>query len=269
LTVNYARLTSVSVRSGAGTGDQTLIVGFAINGSAAKQMLIRGVGPALTQYGVSGVLADPQLKLFNSASVQIGQNDDWGGDAALSAAFTRTGAFALPTTSKDAALLTPLTGGSYTAYITAAAGTGVALLEAYDADTGTPASRVAGISARAMVGQGDNILIVGFAISGTENKTLLIRGVGPTLTQYGVSGVLADPQLKLFNQQGQQLQENNDWGGGSALANAFTQTYAFALPAASKDAAMLVTLAPGIYTAQISGVGNTTGVALIEVYEVP
>ena len=269
LALRVSRLTSVAIRSVAGTGDQTLIVGFAINGSAAKQMLIRGVGPALTQYGVSGVLADPQLKLFNSASVQIGQNDDWAGDPALSAVFTRTGAFALPTTSKDAALLTPLAGGAYTAYITAATGTGVALLEAYDADTGTPASRVVSISARAMVGQGDNILIVGFAISGTENKTLLIRGVGPTLTQYGVSGVLADPQLKLFNQQGQQLQENNDWGGGSALANAFTQTYAFALPAASKDAAMLVTLAPGIYTAQISGVGNTTGVALIEVYEVP
>jgi hypothetical protein len=269
LTVNYARLTSISVRSSAGTGDQTLIVGFSLAGSAAKQMLIRGVGPALTQYGVSGVLADPQLKLFNSAGVQIGQNDDWAGDAALSAVFTRTGAFALPATSKDAALLTSLTGGAYSAYVTAAAGTGVALLEAYDADTGTPASRVVSLSARSMAGQGDNILIVGFAISGTGNKTLLIRGVGPTLTQYGVSGVLADPQLKLFNQQGQELQENNDWGGGAALANAFTQTYAFALPVASKDAALLVTLAPGVYTAQVSGVGNTTGIALIEVYEVP
>ena len=264
-----SRVVSISARAMAGQGDNTLIVGFAISGTENKTLLIRGVGPTLTQYGVSGVLADPQLKLFNSAGVQIGQNDDWGGDAALSAAFTRTGAFALPTTSKDAALLTPLTGGSYTAYITAAAGTGVALLEAYDADAGTPASRVAGISARAMVGQGDNILIVGFAISGTENKTLLIRGVGPTLTQYGVSGVLADPQLKLFNQQGQELQENSDWGGGAALANAFTQTYAFALPAASKDAAMLVTLAPGVYTAQVNGVGNTTGIALIEVYEIP
>ena len=269
LTVNYARLTSISVRSGAGTGDQTLIVGFSLAGSAAKQMLIRGVGPALTQYGVSGVLADPQLKLFNSAGVQIGQNDDWGGDAALSAVFTRTGAFALPATSKDAALLTPLAGGAYSAYVTAAAGTGVALLDAYDADTGTPVSRVVSLSARSMAGQGDNTLIVGFAISGTGNKTLLIRGVGPTLTQYGVSGALADPQLKLFNQQGQELQENNDWGGGAALANAFTATYAFALPAASKDAALLVTLPPGVYTAQVSGVGNTTGIALIEVYEVP
>jgi hypothetical protein len=269
LALPVSRLTSVAVRSVAGTGDQTLIVGFAINSSAAKQMLIRGVGPALTQYGVSGVLADPQLKLFNSASVQIGQNDDWAGDAALSAVFTRTGAFALPATSKDAALLTSLTGGAYSAYVTAAAGTGVALLEAYDADTGTPASRVVSLSARSMVGQGDNILIVGFAISGTENKTLLIRGVGPTLTQYGVSGVLADPQLKLFNSAGVQIGQNDDWGGGAALANAFTATYAFALPAASKDAALLVTLAPGVYTAQVSGVGNTTGIALIEVYEVP
>ena len=154
------------------------------------------------------------------------------------------------------------------------AGMGVVPTAMASAKWGDPAcgclnARLAALSARAMAGQGDNTLIVGFAISGTENKTLLIRGVGPTLTQYGVSGVLADPQLKLFNQQGQQLQENNDWGGGSALANAFTQTYAFALPAASKDAAMLVTLAPGIYTAQISGVGNTTGGALLEVYEVP
>jgi hypothetical protein len=201
--------------------------------------------------------------------VQIGQNDDWGGDAALSAVFTRTGAFVLPATSKDAAMLTPLAGGSYTAYVTAAAGTGVALLEAYDADIGTPVSRVVSISARSMAGQGDNTLIVGFAISGTANKTLLIRGVGPTLTQYGVSGVLTDPQLKLFNSAGVQIGQNDDWGGGAALANAFTATYAFALPAASKDAAMLVTLPPGVYTAQVSGVGNTTGIALLEVYEVP
>ena len=273
LTIPSARLANVSVRSGAGTGDQTLIVGLAIGGAGSKQVLVRAIGPGLTQFGLPGALVDPQLRLFNAAGVQANVNDDWGGGATLSGAFSAVGAFALPAASKDAALLVPLATGTYTAQVTATSGTGVALLEAYDADAAVTTARFVNISARTQVGTGDNILVIGFVVTGTGPTTVLLRAVGPGLTQFGVGGVLADPQLRLFNAAGTATDTNDDWASSAALAaaygNAFTQTGAFGLPAASKDAALLVTLQPGAYTAQVSGAAGTTGVALVEVYEVP
>ena len=273
LTIPAARLANVSVRSGAGTGDQTLIVGLALGGTGSKQVLVRAIGPGLTQFGLPGALADPQLRLFNSAGVQTHVNEDWGGGATLSAAFTAVGAFSLPVASQDAALLVPLATGTYTAQVTATSGTGVALLEAYDSDAAVTTTRFVNISARTQVGTGDNILVIGFVVTGTGPRTVLIRAVGPGLTQFGVGGVLADPQLRLFNAAGTATDTNDDWASSAALAaahgNAFTQTGAFGLPAASKDAALLVTLQPGAYTAQVSGAAGTTGVALVEVYEVP
>jgi sugar lactone lactonase YvrE len=269
LTVLPSRLASLSVRSPAGTGDQSLILGFYIGGKGSKQVLIRGIGPTLAQYGVAGMLADPQLKLFNTANTQINQNDDWGGGTSLSNAFDSVRAFTLPANSKDAALLVPLPLGGYSAQVNGANNsTGVALIEAYEADTGTPSARFVSLSARNQVGTGDNILIVGFVVTGNSAKQLLIRGVGPTLATYGVSGVLADPKLELYSVT-TKIYENNDWGGTTDLNAAFTATQAFPLPASSKDAALLVTLQPGTYTAQVSGVDQTTGVALVEVYEMP
>lgn len=272
LVVGESRLMNVSVRSTAGTGEQTLIVGFRIDGTGSKRVLLRGIGPTLAQFNVVGALADPQLKLFNGAGLQINQNEDWGGSEELATAFTRAGAFSIPSNSKDAALLLALPAGPNTAHVTSAAGTGIALIEAYDADGAAPTARIVNLSARTQVGAGENILIAGFVIEGAVPKTVLIRGVGPGLVPLGISaaGVLADPQLRLFSGAGLVLQENNDWGGGAELTAAFTRVGAFALPSASsKDAALLVTLSPGNYTAQVSGVNNTTGVALVEVYEVP
>jgi hypothetical protein len=120
-----------------------------------------------------------------------------------------------------------------------------------------------------MAGAGEDVLTLGFVIEGSTPKTLLIRGVGPTLAQFSVAGLLADPQLKIFDQQRRQVHDNNDWGGGGTFVTAFARAGAFALPPDSKDAALLVNLSPGLYTAQVSGVGNTTGVALAEIYEVP
>jgi hypothetical protein len=270
LTVNSSRLANLSVRATAGTGDQTLILGFYIGGTGSKQVLIRGVGPTLAQYGVSGVLADPQLKLFNAANTLINQNDDWGGSAGLALAFAAVQDFALSASSKDAALLVALLPNGYTAQVNGAGtSTGVALIEAYEADTGTPGARFTALSARNQVGTGENILIVGFAVTGNAPKKLLIRGIGPTLANYGVSGVLADPQLALFDRTSTKIAENDNWGGATALSDAFAATQAFPLPANSKDAALLVTLQPGVYSAQVSGAGGTTGVALVEVYEMP
>jgi sugar lactone lactonase YvrE len=264
-----ARLGSLSARGLAGSGDRTLIVGLATSGSGTKQLLLRGAGPGLSSYGISGFLADPALTLFNSAGCPLQQNDNWGGTATLMNASAQVGAFPLSPNSKDAALLASLPGGIYSAHLTTTGATGgVALLEAYDADPGTPTTRLASLSVRNLAGTGDNALIAGFAITGNVSRTVLIRGIGPTLTRYGVTGVLANPQLQVF-QGDTLLAQNDDWGGDTSLASVSAQVGAFALDATSKDAALLLTLPPGAYTAQVSVEGNTTGIALVEVYEVP
>jgi alpha-tubulin suppressor-like RCC1 family protein len=264
-----SRLANVSVRSSAGTGDQTLIVGLAIGGGA-KLVLLRGIGPGLAQFGLGGTLADPQMRLFNSAGAQTHLNDDWGGGATLMTAFAASGAFGLPLASKDAALFVPLGVGAYSAQVTSSGSAGTALVEAYDFDGPTTASRLINLSVRTQVGTGENILIVGFVVEGNAPKQILLRAVGPGLAQFGVGGVLADPRLSLFSSGvSTATQVNDNWGGSAALSAAFTATGAFGLASVSKDAALLVTLQPGAYTAQVSGVGDTTGVALVEVYEVP
>ncbi len=271
------RITNLAIRSQAGTGDNTLIVGFNVGGgspTANKPILLRGVGPALAAFGVGGALADPKLELFSGAN-RILENDDWAGNAQVTTVGTQVGAFAYGNpASKDAALYNPnLSPGSYSVWITGNGNTtGVALAEIYDA---TPSAtftvttpRLTNVSARTRVGTGDEILIAGFSISGSSSRTVLIRAIGPTLTTFGVPGALANPRLELYS-GANRLLENDDWGGTAVLATAFSSVAAFALPADSRDAAILVTLAPGSYTAQVSGVGNTTGVALVEVYEIP
>lgn len=270
--VASSRVINISVRSVAGSGDQTLIVGFAIAGSGAKQVLLRGVGPGLAQFGIVGALADPQLRLFNEAAVQTNFNDDWGGGGTLSAAFVQVGAFGLsPSTSKDAAMLVPIPAGAHSAHVVAPAGSGVAILEAYDADGATSATRFTNLSARSQVGVGENILVAGFVVDGTAPKRLLLRGAGPALAQFGLSGLLARPQITLYR-EGSIVAENAGWSSAinaSAIATAAVEVGAFAFGANSLDAAMLVELHPGGYTLQVSGVGGAAGVALVEVYERP
>lgn len=267
------RIVNLSVRTNAGPGATALIVGFVVGGagtSGGKPLLVRGIGSTLAQFGVSGALADPQLQLFNGGT-SVGANDDWGGTAPLTAAFAQVGAFALPPASKDAALMATFNPTAYSAQISgAAAATGIALAEIYElpgaASVTTP--RLVNVSARTRAGTEGDILIAGFVIGGSGPRTVIVRAIGPTLAAFGVAETLVDPQLQLF--QGSTLiGANNDWGGSSALSAAFAQVGAFELPAVSKDAALLVTLQPGAYSAQVSGIGNTVGVALVEVYEVP
>jgi outer membrane protein assembly factor BamB len=276
-----ARLVNLAVRTTAGADTSPLIVGLAVGGTGTigtKPLLIRAVGPTLGAFGVTGFLADPKLSLYSGTTL-LQQNDDWGGLAAISATAASVGAFALSgPTSKDAALSTAQPAGSYTVQLSAATGApGTALAEIYDA---TPATgfasttpRLVNVSARTNVGTGTNILIAGFVIGGTGNKTVLIRAIGPTLGVFGVPGVLADPKLELYaNGSTAPISTNDNWGAAanaSLVSTTFTQVGAFALPLQSKDAALLVTLPPGSYTAQVSGVNNTTGAALVEVYEVP
>jgi sugar lactone lactonase YvrE len=275
--VESSHISNLAIRSRAGAADKTLIVGFQVGGagtSGAKPILLRAVGPTLAQFGVTGTLADPTLELYSGSS-KIDQNDNWAGDPQVAAIAAQVGAFALSnTTSKDAALFRPnFTAGSSSVWITSRSGdTGIALAEVYDA-TGDAAfsiatPRLTNVSARSQVGTGNDMLFAGFTITGTGFKTVLIRAVGPTLGVFGVTGTLSNPQLELFSGV-TKIFDNDDWGGDVRMTTAFASVGAFALPPASKDAALLVTLAPGSYTVQVSGVGGTTGVALVEVYELP
>jgi hypothetical protein len=169
--------------------------------------------------------------------------------------------------------MTSLSSGNYGAQVGGKAGSaGVALIEAYDAASSSKAASLINVSARTKVGTGGSVLIGGFVIRGTASKQLLIRAVGPTLAAYGVTGVLADPLLTLYRDGASTpLQQNDNWitANAGSIGLAAAQVGAFSLPPNSLDSAMLVTLEPGAYTAQVGGVGGTTGIALLEVYEVP
>ena len=278
-TADFGRIINLAIRAQAGSGAQTLIVGIAVGGSGAsgtKPILVRGVGPTLANFNVPGVLNDPLLSVFQGSTV-VNSNDNWEGNAQVAAISGQVGAFALGSaTSKDAAIYNAGFGiNTYTVQITGAGGTsGVALAEIYDASpasTFSPSTpRLVNVSARTQVGTGGNILIAGFVIGGSTAKTVLIRATGPALDLFGVLGVLADPKLDVIRSDSSTVVASNDnWGGGTALANTFSSVGAFSLAPTSKDAAVVVTLPPGAYTAQVAGVGETTGVALIEVYEVP
>jgi len=266
-------LFNLAIRSLAGTGSETLIVGFTLAGAQAsgtpQRLLLRAVGPTLAGFGVTGTLADPRLDVFRGQTLTA-SNDNWSGNAEVSLYGARIGAFALASpTSKDAALIHSLTAGGYSAQVTGA-GTGVALAEIYDAsDAYTDLSlRFTNLSARTRVGTGGDILIAGFALAGTSPKTLLIRAIGPSLAQFGVAGFLADPVLEIYRDT-QLIAENDNWPGTSDLQNSAAAVGAFFLPINSTDAAVILTLPAGPYTAQVRGAKDTTGVALIEVYELP
>jgi outer membrane protein assembly factor BamB len=270
---NASRLSNLSARAQVGTGANVLIAGFVVSGGS-KQVLVRGVGPGLTTtFGLSGALATPTLSLYDSSSNLLpnSTNAGWGGGTTLSSAFTSVGAFSLLSNSADDALLTTLPASNYSAQVSGVNGTtGIALVEIYDTDSATSASRLKNISARAQVGTDANILIAGFVISGTAPKQVLIRGIGPGLnTTFGLTGFLANPTLNLYDAGGNLLFSNTGWGGTATLSNAFVSVGAFALPGGSADSALLVTLPPGNYSAQVSGVNRTTGVGLVEIYEMP
>lgn len=263
-----ARLVNIATRAQIGGSAGTPIAGFVISGTGSKKMLVRAVGPTLTTYGVTGALADPSLSLV-SGSATVASNDNWlATDAATASA---VGAFALNAASKDAALAATLVPGAYSSPVGAGGGSGVALLEVYDADTSTsPTATLVNASTRAFVGTGEQVLIPGFVISGAGTVKLLIRAVGPTLANYAVTGTLADPQITLYSGS-TALATNDNWSSAANatdIAAAATSAGAFTLASGSKDAALLVTLGAGAYTASVSGVGGTTGTALVEIYVV-
>ncbi len=268
------RLANLSTRAQAGTGEATLIPGFFVEGTAAKRILLRGVGPGLAAFGVAGPLSRPELTLLAADGTQIAANRGWDAGtpaeaSALADAAARTGAFALTPGSNDAALLVSLAPGAYTAPITAVDGTtGIALVEAYELDANDP-TRLRNLSTRARVGPGQQVAIPGLVVVGPNARTLLVRAVGPGLAAFGVVGRLARPSLVL--QQGAQpLAANAGWeisADPAALTAAAQRAGAFALGSGQPDAALLVTLPAGAYTIQVTGADGGSGVVLVEVYD--
>lgn len=269
---NPGRLINLSVRALAGTDSNILTIGFVtFGGTQDASLLIRGIGPTLAEHGLTnGLLADPRLNVFSGSAI-IASNENWA--PALNSLFTRTGAFALPESSTDAALAIDLPAGIYTSQVSGplegpVGATGIALGEIYDLNTSysPDAPRLINASARCQVGSGDEVLVPGFVISGDTPLRVLIRAVGPTLSEYGVVGPLADPQMTLYRGT-QAIGSNDDWD--ASLAATFAKVGAFVLPNGSKDAAIVVELPPGLYTAHVRSSDGSPGVALVEVYALP
>jgi hypothetical protein len=223
------------------------------------------------------VLADPQLRISGAVSAETFASG-WGGNSLVSATAAAVGAFAwTDASSLDEAVAEALPQGTYSARVSGESGdTGIALAELFDATpagTYTPSMpRLTNVSARAVAGPGQDQIIAGFVIGGSTSKTVLIRASGPALAAFGVTGALADPELHLFGASpgNAALASNGGWGGSPEIAAAAASVGAFKwADAASGDSAILVTLAPGSYTAQVSGASGDTGVVLVEVYDVP
>lgn len=265
-----ARLTNLSTRGRGGDPATPLIVGFVVD--SRKTILVRGAGPGLTALGLPGAMPDPFLTLAvaTNGNPTVATNDNWNEGAATLELFARLGAFPFVIGSRDAALTQLFGANPYTALLKAAAGgAGVCLLELYDADPGPASGRLVNLSARGLAGVGDNALIAGLVISGTQPRRLLVRAVGPALAGFGVEGALPDPVLTLYRGD-RALATNDDWEisrSAAVIAATAQRVGAFPLPAAGLDAALLVTLPPGAYTAVITSADGGMGVALIEVYD--
>lgn len=268
------RLANLSTRGYVGTGDSIMIAGFVVSGTQPKRVLVRAIGPTLHPAGVRGELVDPVLTVVDVHGQPVVDNDDWSSDEPdiLRQAFREAGAFDLPDTSADAALLVTLPPGVYTALVSGKSQTtGISLVETYDLDESAAERHLINISTRGEVGIGDAVMIPGLVIEGTEPKRLLIRAVGPGLSGSGLSGLLADPYLRMVNTRGETVLTNDNWGDGNpdTAAAAATAAGAFPLTLGSTDAAVVATIPPGVYTVVVSGVNDATGIALVEVYEVP
>ena len=253
-----AQALNLSTRMRVQTGDNVGIGGFIITGTAPKQVLLRAMGPSLTQAGVPDALADPVLELHGPPGFVTITNDNWrDGSCTL---------IGLPTNDLESAICATLDPGAYTAIVRGKDNTsGVALVEAYDVDQAA-ASKLANISTRAFVSTGSNIVIAGFILGGNGGADrVVVRGIGPSLTAVGVTNALANPTLELRNGNGALLVANDDWQDNPTQAAELTAA-GLALTN-NLESGIATTLPPGLYTALLAGLNNGTGVGLVEVYD--
>jgi Matrixin len=258
-------LMNLSTRGTTNTGDNVLIGGFVIQGSQPAQFILRAIGFSLSTVGIANGLTDPVIELYDANQNLVASNDDWfiSNDAPTLASYHLD-----PPNSIESALIVTLNPGNYTAIVksfsssTQPATTGIALFELYDLRTSS--SRARNVSTRGQVGTGDDILIGGFVIGGSTAKPVVIRAIGPSLSQSNVPNPLSDPYLELRDSNGNLVEANDDWQQSPEAATIVADNLA---PSSLKESAMAPTLAPGSYTALVRGVGGTTGTALVEIYD--
>ncbi len=254
------KLLNISTRLRVLTGDSALIGGFIITGNVPKRVIVRAIGPSLTSVGVPGALADPVLELHGPGGFATITNDNWRDTQ--EAEIEATGV--APVDDLESAIVATLAPGAYTAIVYGTAqGTGIGLVEAYDLAPAASA-RLANISTRGFVDLGDNVMVGGFILgNGGANARILIRAIGPSLT--GVPNALADPTLEVHNSNGAIIAANDDWRSTQQAEIVATGIP----PSDDRESAIIGTLSPGAYTAILRGKNDTTGVALVEVYQLP
>jgi hypothetical protein len=241
-----------------------MIGGFIITGNDAKRVIIRGMGPSLTNFGVTDAVKDPILRLFGPTGTAIAVNDNW--QDIQQPEIEETGI--APGDLRESSIVATLVPATYTASLAAAdGGSGVGLVEIYDLNSGAPA-KLANISTRGSVQTSENVMIGGFSLGGSSTNpvTVVVRAIGPSLSQAGINNALTNPTLQLFDNNGQLVASNDNWGDDSSQA-AQLQALNIA-PGNAAESAIVMTLAPGLYTAVVAGQGGGTGIGLIEVYAI-
>jgi phospholipase/lecithinase/hemolysin len=252
---------NLSTRVFVGTGEQVAIAGFIILGDVPKKILIRGIGPSLSAHGVPNPLADPTLNLLDEAANSLGTNDNWR-DSPQATEIMNSGL--APSNNQESAMLVSLMPGQYTAVLAGKdAMIGNGLVEVYDLDAGASSS-LGNVSTRGFVGTGDNVLIGGLIIGSGDNPMVVVRAMGPSLTNAGVAEPLLDPILDVYDGNGALIASNDDWKNGQPEAAIATLLYPFD----DREAAVAAFPSPGNYTAIVRGKNDTTGIALVEVYRV-
>jgi PKD domain len=261
-------LLNVSTRGEISTGDSVLIGGFIVNGSGSKRVMLRGIGPSLSQIGISGLLANPLLELHDASGATIATNDNWqttqiGGIITSNQVAEIQASTIAPSNPAESAIIADLNPGTYTAVVRGATnGSGIGLAELYDLDQTSPAGLV-NISTRGSVQTGAELLIGGFIVGGPDAPNVLVRALGPSLAAKGVANVLADPTLDLYDGNGALIQSNDNWADTQQAEIQLTGI----APSDPSEAAILQSLAPGNYTAIVAGKNGSVGVGLVEVYK--
>lgn len=253
------QLVNISTRVVIGTGDQVGIAGFIIRGNKTKKVLIRGIGPSS---GVNGALANPFLELRDANNGLLASNDDWG-NAPEAAEIAATGA--APTNNLEAAMIRTLNPGqNYTAILKGTGGaTGIGLVEVFDLEVDSGPD-LANISTRGNVFPDPNLMIAGLIVQGVNLQTIVARGIGPSLTAVGVTGALPDPTLEIRNTQGALLIANDNWKDDPNQATALQQNNI--APSRDEESAIIVNVPAGTYTALLRGKSGSSGVGLVEIY---